>query len=176
MFCTGCGTQAIEDDTFCGGCGSAQRAAAHPTRPAVPANVFHVGQEMRRDALPEGVRGWSWGAFLLNWIWAVGNNTWIGLLALIPFVNIPVLFWLGMNGREMAWRNRRWDSIDHFKRVQRQWSQWAICIALTHIGFVIMMILMMMIAGSSGGGTHATDEADDTVVQQVRAAPEHVGS
>lgn len=24
--------------------------------------------------LPEGVKGWSWGAFFLNWIWAIGNR------------------------------------------------------------------------------------------------------
>ena len=35
--------------------------------------------------IPDGVKGWSWGAFLLNWIWAIGNSTWIGLLCLIPF-------------------------------------------------------------------------------------------
>ena len=34
--------------------------------------------------IPPGVAGWSWGAFLLNWIWAIGNRTWIGLLALVP--------------------------------------------------------------------------------------------
>jgi hypothetical protein len=173
MFCTGCGTPAVESATFCGGCGSAQRTASSiETRPAAPATVFHVGQEVLPDALPEGVRGWSWGAFLLNWIWAVGNNTWIGLLALIPLVNIPVIIWLGMNGREQAWRNRHWHSIDHFNRVQRQWSQWAVCIAAAYLGFVIMM----MIVGSAGSTHHAADEADDTVVQQVRAAPEHVGS
>lgn len=172
MFCTGCGTQAIEDDTFCGGCGSAQRTAVRDVRPTVPAKVFHVGQEVRPVALPEGVRGWSWGAFLLNWIWAVGNSTWIGLLALVPVVNIPVVFWLGMNGREMAWRNRHWDSLEHFNRVQRQWSQWAACIVLSYLAVVIMIMLL----GSADGTHHPSDEADDTVVQQVRAAPEHVGS
>jgi hypothetical protein len=172
MFCTGCGSQAIESDTFCGGCGSAQRSAAIDTGHATPAKVFHVGEQVRLDALPEGVKGWSWGAFLLNWIWGVGNNTWIGLLALIPFVNIPVSIWLGMNGREQAWRNRHWDSIDHFNRVQRQWSQWAVCIILGYVGIVALIMLL----GSTGGTHRPADEADDTVVQQVRAAPANVGS
>ena len=172
MFCTGCGSQAIESDTFCGGCGSAQRSAAINTRQATPAKVFHVGQQGKPETVPEGVRGWSWGAFLLNWIWAVGNNTWIVLLALIPIVNIPVSFWLGMNGREQAWRNRHWDSIDHFNRVQRLWSQWAVGIILGYVGIVALIMLL----GSAGGTHHPADEADDTVVQQVRAAPQHVGS
>ncbi len=36
--------------------------------------------------IPNGIKGWSWGAFLFNWIWAVFNKVWIGLLALVPFV------------------------------------------------------------------------------------------
>ena len=26
---------------------------------------------------PEGIKGWSWGAFFLNWIWAIGNKSYI---------------------------------------------------------------------------------------------------
>ncbi len=50
------------------------------------------------DAYPDGVKGWSWGAFLLNWIWALGNRTWIGLLALIPYVGIIMSVVLGRSG------------------------------------------------------------------------------
>jgi hypothetical protein len=25
--------------------------------------------------LPDGIGGWSWGAFMFNWIWALGNRT-----------------------------------------------------------------------------------------------------
>jgi len=33
-----------------------------------------------KDAIiPEGVKGWSSGAFFLGWIWAIGNKTWMGL-------------------------------------------------------------------------------------------------
>lgn len=73
---------------------------------------------------PDGVKGWSWGAFLLNWIWAVSNKTWIGLLCLIPYIGFIFSFYLGFKGRELAWRNKRWDSLEHFNRVQRKWSIW----------------------------------------------------
>ncbi|MCB2070724.1 MAG: hypothetical protein KDF67_14455, partial [Ottowia sp.] len=63
--------------------------------------------------------GWSWGAFLWNWIWAIGNQTWIGLLALVPLIGLFVAIYLGIRGRELAWQNRRWDSVEHFQRVQR---------------------------------------------------------
>ena len=75
-----------------------------------------------KHALPEGVAGWSWGAFVFSWIWAIGNRTWIGLLGLIPGVGLVVRVVLGLKGRQLAWRNRRWDSVAHFNRVQRRWS------------------------------------------------------
>jgi hypothetical protein len=79
---------------------------------------------------PPGVKGWSWGAFLLNWIWAIFNKTWIGLLCLIPYVGIAVGIYLGIKGRELAWRNKRWESLEHFNRVQRSWSVWGVVLVL----------------------------------------------
>ena len=76
--------------------------------------------------IPEGVKGWSWGAFFLGGIWAIGNRTWIGLLALIPYVGFVMNIILGFKGREWAWQNRSWDSLEHFQRVQKQWSRWAV--------------------------------------------------
>lgn len=73
---------------------------------------------------PDGVRGWSWGAFSLTWIWAVSNKTWIGLLSFVPIVGLVMRFVLSARGREWAWQNKRWDSVEHFNRVQRRWSLW----------------------------------------------------
>ncbi len=76
--------------------------------------------------IPDGIKGWSWGALTLNWIWAIGNKTWIGLFALVPYVGIIMSITLGIKGREWAWQNKRWDSVEHFQRVQRKWSLWGI--------------------------------------------------
>ena len=73
---------------------------------------------------PPGVAGWSWGAFLLNWIWSAPNKVWIGLFALLPYVGFLMAVYLGVKGRELAWRNKRWDGLDHFNRVQKRWSIW----------------------------------------------------
>jgi hypothetical protein len=78
--------------------------------------------------VPADVAGWSWGGFCLNWIWAIGNRTWLGLFAMIPIVGIVVDIILGVKGRTWAWQNKRWDSIEHFNRVQRRWSIWGICL------------------------------------------------
>ena len=72
--------------------------------------------------VPDEVSGWCWGGFFWGWIWSIFNRTWIGLLGLIPVVNIAVAVLLGLKGREWAWQNRRWNDIEHFNRVQRYWS------------------------------------------------------
>lgn len=100
---------------------------------------------------PPGVKGWSWGAFLLNWIWAIFNKTYIGLLALVPYVGLVVSIYLGVKGRELAWRNKRWDSIEHFNEVQRKWSFWGAALILGAIGIgILAAIVIPMFAGSSG--------------------------
>ena len=90
------------------------------------------------DQLPDGIKGWSWGAFLLNWVWAIGNKTWIGLLAFFPYIGFIVAIVLGFKGREWAWQNKRWESVEHFQEVQRKWSFWSIVLIL---GVTVLGIL-----------------------------------
>lgn len=33
---------------------------------------------------------------------------------------------LGIKGRELAWKNNKWESIEHFNRVQKKWSFWGV--------------------------------------------------
>lgn len=78
--------------------------------------------------VPAEVDRWNWGAFLLNWIWGIGNNTFIALLMFVPPAGFIMMFVLGAKGSSWAWRNKRWESVEQFKAVQRQWSKWALII------------------------------------------------
>ena len=72
--------------------------------------------------IPPKLNRWNWGAFLLNWIWGIGNNTWIALLMFVPFVNLVMIFVLGIRGSVWAWRNNLWQDEEHFLRNQRRWA------------------------------------------------------
>lgn len=109
VFCRGCGKEIHDSAPACPHCGAPQTIKGGSDGP-----------------VPDGIKGWSWGAFLLNWIWAIGNRTWWGLLAAVPYVGLFVAIWLGLKGREMAWKNTTWDSVEHFNRVQKKWTQWAV--------------------------------------------------
>lgn len=94
-------------------------------------------QAIAAEPIPPEIDRWNWGAFLLNWIWGIGNNTFIALLTLIPFVGLVMPFVLGAKGSRWAWRNGRWDSVDHFRRVQRKWAIWGVVIWIAWIVLVV---------------------------------------
>ncbi len=113
----------------------------------------------RAAVIPKEIRGWNWGASLLSWIWAIGNKVWFGLfglifiaIAFVPTANdatmwiimLAQLAWsiaLGVEGSEWAWRSKRWDSIEHFKRAQSTWAKWGVGVSILSIlGFVIGVI------------------------------------
>lgn len=73
-------------------------------------------------AVPAEIQGWNWGAFLLNWIWGIGNSVWIALLCFIPFVNLVVAIYLGLKGSELAWQSKQWASVEQFQSVQKKWA------------------------------------------------------
>lgn len=89
--------------------------------------------------VPEELKGWSWGAFSLNWIWGLGNGTYWALLCLIPYVGLIMAIVLGLKGNEWAWRNKHWQSVEQFKRIQGIWSKWG-------IGFFVGVIILFLIA------------------------------
>jgi hypothetical protein len=64
------------------------------------------------------------------------------LLTFVPFVGIVMPFVLGAKGSRWAWRNGRWDNVEHFKRVQRLWAIW---------GAVIVLGFLLLLGGMAGG-------------------------
>jgi hypothetical protein len=109
--------------------------------------------KIRADAnfVPAEIDRWNWGAFLLNWIWGVGNNTFIALLTFVPLVGLFMPFVLGAKGSKWAWRNGRWDSVEHFKRVQRAWAIW---------GAVVWLGAIVLFGGIFGGTFYLLRHSD----------------
>jgi prepilin-type processing-associated H-X9-DG protein len=83
--------------------------------------------------LPPELRGFSWGGLLMSWIWAIGNGTWVGLLALVPCVGFFMRIALGVKGNEWAWRNKKWKSIEHFRSAQLVWTIVGVCLLLLSV-------------------------------------------
>ncbi len=92
-----------------------------------------LGTRSRRGGAPQ-INRWDWGAFLLNWIWGLGNRTFVALLMSVPLVSFATMFVLGAKGSAWAWLNRRWESVQQFQAVQRRWTRWSVVVWATVVG------------------------------------------
>jgi hypothetical protein len=94
-----------------------------------------AGEPLNQPAeIPAELDRWNWGAFFLNWIWGIGNSTFIALLALIPVVNIVMIIVLGARGSRWAWKNRTWRDAEQFRRTQRNWAIAGLIVWVVAIG------------------------------------------
>lgn len=87
-------------------------------------DVVNTSGQGSQAVVPPEVSGWNWGAFLMHWVWAIGNKTWIGLLALPLGIIMAIV--LGVKGSEWAWQNRKWESVGQFKATQKVWAYWGL--------------------------------------------------
>lgn len=112
--------------------------------------------------LPEELKSYNWGAFLLNWIWGLGNKTYITLtifatllVSWIPFVGplvpLGLSIWFGMKGNEWAWQNKQWESIEQFKDVQKKWTIAGVIVFVA--GTVFSILLSVLIFGAAALST-----------------------
>jgi hypothetical protein len=94
--------------------------------------------------VPREIQGWNWGAFLLTWIWGLGNNVLLALLTLVPVVGLVMWFVLGVKGSEWAWQQKRWDSVEHFRRVQRTWAKWGVIVLLVSCVLAAVFVALVL--------------------------------
>lgn len=143
MFCNKCGTQMGDNETTCPSCGEAVNLQKQedPTNP-VPEPPSSPAVGSLNGPMPEELKGWSWAAFLMNWIWAIKHNVWIGLLALVPYAGFVMAIILGIKGNEWAWEKRRFQDVNQFKAVQKAWTKWGIILLI--IGLALSIVISII--------------------------------
>lgn len=127
---------------------SGYRPQGRPARVTGP----EVNDSGNADAtLPSSLRGINLAAVLISPVWGIANGVWIGLAGLI-FLLLPVSPWirvmlylafglyLGARGNELAWKAKRWRSVEHFKKVQQQWLIAALVLDIIVVVFVIPLL------------------------------------
>lgn len=119
------------------------------------------------SSVPTEIERWNWGAFLLHWVWGVGNNTLVALLALLPCAIFVMPIVLGLNGSKWAWQNKRWESVEQFQSVQRKWAQAGL--ALVAFGVVALVAVFFTIMA-----TMKSSEAYQIAFARLQAHPETV--
>ena len=141
-FCSNCGHPLELNDRFCGQCGHAVEKLENENSAETRSILQNTSGQGRSTAVPAEIKKWNWGAFFLNWLWGFGNRTYIALLCLIPLLNIVMIFVLGAKGSEWAWRNKQWESISHFKRVQKRWAWWGFSFFLLLVAVNVLVAIV----------------------------------
>lgn len=82
---------------------------------------------------------WNWGAFILNGFWAYPNGLKkIGLLSFIPGFNFLTMFYFGINGTRLAWKNNKTFNFEEYLELQKTWSMAAIKLCI-YILFIMIL-------------------------------------
>lgn len=90
------------------------------------------------DSKINEIKGWNWGAFAYNWMWGIGNKTYLPLLCLIPVFNLVWMFVCGAKGNEWAWRDGDYKDVETFKAVQRTWNRAGV------VQFIIVIVSLAL--------------------------------
>lgn len=132
--------------------------------------IENTSGQGKTATVPGQIDRWNWGAFLLNWIWGIGNKTYIALLMFVPLVNIVMALMLGLKGSAWAWRNKRWDSVEQFRAVQRKWAYWALGLYAAMIALCVgLFFAVTALMAKSPAYTAAVEQlqANEDVVRIV---------
>jgi hypothetical protein len=76
------------------------------------------------------------------------------LSSLLGLINLGCAIWFGLKGNEWGWQNRRFESVEHFRTVQRTWAWWALGVFVATLilcGLFFTIIMSVFFAGMRGG-------------------------
>jgi len=149
--CSECGAFIKQGKDVCGECGSIQGGTgpgrhvavdqAEPDDPRLPSG--------NDPAVLPSLKGWNWGAFGCSWVWAFAHGLpqfgWQTLMGWLMggFPGFALSIYLGMNGNQLAWRQRSFANLDEFWRVQAAWSSAGRVLALIEVAGLVVALLFL---------------------------------
>jgi hypothetical protein len=171
VLCAVCGNPLPPGNYLCRRCGAPAGTVANPYDPTaatfvpIPSSAYpqtlnmsglHTTPGTESSHLPGEVKGCCWGPLnpLVTPFWCLAHNMtgWgVGLLLSLVVVvgwplNLVMALFFFLQGRELAWKNRRFTDPAQFQHTQRTWGWWSLAV----LAFIIVpMIVLMGIAGSS---------------------------
>lgn len=123
-----------------GACSSSFPGSPSSSEPSPAGSASHPEGE------PLNLHRWSWGGFLLGWIWGFFNGVYWPLMAIllnfIPYIGVPasllIHLLLGLRGNRYAWAAKSWKSPEAFERTQNNWAKAA-------AGFFVLALLISIL-------------------------------
>ena len=92
---------------------------------------------------PTPKKGWSWGAFMYNWIWGIANHTYWPLLVFVPILSIIWPFICGAFGHSWALNSGKFRTVEEFNAVQDSWDRAGFVVFIISLIFVLMWLVLI---------------------------------
>lgn len=146
-------------------------AHSRPTPGTREIRMENTSGQGKSAIVPDAIKGWNWGAFLMGFIWGVPNKVYISFVSGIPYIGFAMQVALGIKGSEWAWQNREWESIEHFKRVQRKWTQGSVIFIVVFIALVGALIFNGVIDTGEDDAMDAEDVPSRSVTPPAATQP-----
>lgn len=122
-------------EEYCNKCGNPK---LYPEKPCLNCqndlNLSNSSGQKYIFTVPENIKGWNWGAFVCPIPWGLFNKSYWTVLTIVPYIGIIWCVVCALKGNEWAWKNKKWESIEQFHKVQKNWA----------IGSLIFFILGSM--------------------------------
>lgn len=116
---------------------------------AVAATAATAVTGSTEERLEAELEKWNWGAFLLTFVWGLGNGVYRSFLVLVPFYGFYEWFLLGRYGNRWAWKARPWPSVEGFRETQRRWVIAALIVD-------VAVVVLVIISSVTGSGSQTT--------------------
>jgi hypothetical protein len=101
-----------------------------PSQPSLGPGLVQGAPEFSLAPGSKFIGTWNWGAFLLAPFWLMNHGRpWRGVLALVPYVNIPIAIAYGIVGNRVAVKCGRFSDETQFVAVQNAWRNWGFWVA-----------------------------------------------
>ena len=102
----------------------------------------------KKSDVPKEIKGWNWAAFLIPPLWGLFSGVPLAILMLALYLPIfsegmRVIALIGgslflcISGNELAWKGKKWKSVQHFKNVQKKWLSWAVALNIIYIIIIL---------------------------------------
>jgi hypothetical protein len=126
--------------------------------PPVDGNTSGFGEGY---PIPPGVKGWTFAGFIPYGIFAFANSSgmWgaFGIVAHVLGLGLIYAIVLGLMGREIAWKARRFNSLVEFEETMAAWNKWGmivLCAEAVLIGVIvtIYIVILASVLGLAMGG------------------------
>jgi hypothetical protein len=104
----------------------------------------------RNGEVPPSIKRWNWAAFLMPAVWGLFSGVpytaiLFGAALLPPQLQLIVMasasVYLGLKGNELAWRGKKWRSVEHFQAFQKQWASWAVKLTIAVAAILLFYVM-----------------------------------